>query len=107
MTTTPVARALREHRDREPIRSLLLKAIDGGDAAHAECALMAFLGDSAPDVKERLFEALEEQAVIEFARSHLAAYKVPARVFFTEQAFPRTATNKVLKAELKASVVPV
>jgi acyl-CoA synthetase (AMP-forming)/AMP-acid ligase II len=52
-------------------------------------------------------QALEEQAVIEFARSHLAAYKVPARVFFTEQAFPRTATNKVLKAELKASVVPV
>ena len=51
-------------------------------------------------------QALEEQAVIEFARSHLAAYKVPARVFFTEQAFPRTATNKVLKAELKANVVP-
>jgi len=51
-------------------------------------------------------QALEEQAVIEFARSHLAAYKVPARVFFTEQAFPRTATNKVLKAELRANVVP-
>jgi long-chain acyl-CoA synthetase len=51
-------------------------------------------------------QALQEQAVIEFARSHLAAYKVPSRVFFTEQAFPRTATNKVLKAELKASVVP-
>ncbi len=51
-------------------------------------------------------QTLEEQARLEYARSHLAAYKVPSRVFFTEQAFPRTATNKVLKAELKASVVP-
>jgi long-chain acyl-CoA synthetase len=50
-------------------------------------------------------QALKEDAVIAYARSQLAAYKVPARVFFTEQAFPRTATNKVLKAELKANVV--
>jgi long-chain acyl-CoA synthetase len=50
-------------------------------------------------------KTLEEGAVIAFARSHLAAYKVPARVFFTVQAFPRTATNKVLKAELTANVV--
>ena len=50
-------------------------------------------------------QSLQQDTVIEYARSHLAAYKVPVRVFFTEQAFPRTATNKVLKAELKASVV--
>ena len=55
----------------------------------------------------RLHEAqeLSEEALIEHARSKLAGYKVPARVFFTQAAFPRTATNKVLKAELKSSVV--
>ena len=46
-------------------------------------------------------QSLEEQAVIDFARDRLAAYKVPTRVFFTEQALPRNATNKVLKRELK------
>jgi acyl-CoA synthetase (AMP-forming)/AMP-acid ligase II len=50
-------------------------------------------------------QSLEEDAVMEFARSQLAAYKVPTRVFFTEKPFPRTATNKLLKAVLKAHVV--
>jgi acyl-CoA synthetase (AMP-forming)/AMP-acid ligase II len=49
--------------------------------------------------------ALDEEALLAFARSHLAAYKVPSRVFIIEQAFPRTATNKVLKAELKNLVL--
>ena len=49
--------------------------------------------------------ALDEKALLEFARSHLAAYKVPSRIFITEQVFPRTATNKVLKAELRELVV--
>ena len=47
----------------------------------------------------------DEKALLEFARGRLAAYKVPTRVFFTEQAFPRTATNKVVKAELKKLVL--
>lgn len=50
-------------------------------------------------------QTLTEEALLEHARSTLAAYKVPTRVFFTTQAFPRTATNKVLKAQLKAAVL--
>ena len=48
-------------------------------------------------------KSLEEPAVIDFARDRLAGYKVPTRVFFSEQALPRNATNKVLKRELKAA----
>ena len=48
--------------------------------------------------------AIDEKTLLDLARSHLAAYKVPSRIFFTEQAFPRTATNKVLKAELRELV---
>ena len=48
-------------------------------------------------------ERWRKRALLEFARAHLAAYKVPTRVFFSRQALPRNATNKVLKPELKAS----
>ena len=43
--------------------------------------------------------------LLEYARSKLAAYKVPTQVFFSEQALPRNATNKVLKAALKEMYV--
>ncbi len=51
----------------------------------------------------RLYEPgqLDEAGLLEYAREHLAAYKVPTRLIFTSEAFPRTATNKVLKAELR------
>ena len=51
----------------------------------------------------RLHEAggLDEEGLLEYARAHLAAYKVPARVVFSSEPFPRTATNKVLKAKLR------
>ncbi len=50
-------------------------------------------------------QALDEAQLLDFARSRLAAYKVPSRVFFLEQPLPRNATNKVLKRELKAQLL--
>lgn len=50
-------------------------------------------------------QTLTEQALLAHASSHLASYKVPTRVFFTDKDFPRTATNKVLKAPLKSAVL--
>ena len=49
--------------------------------------------------------SLEEDELIAFARDRLAGYKVPTRVFFSEQELPRNATNKVLKRELKAGLL--
>ena len=46
--------------------------------------------------------SLDAGQLLAYASSKLAAYKVPTRVFFTEEALPRNASNKVLKAELKS-----
>ncbi|MFT4518275.1 MAG: long-chain acyl-CoA synthetase [Halioglobus sp.] len=46
-----------------------------------------------------------EEEIIAYAKAHLAAYKVPAKVILWEQALPRNATNKVLKRELKETVL--
>ncbi len=48
---------------------------------------------------------LSEEELAEFARAHLAAYKVPTRVFFSEQPLPRNATNKLLKRDIKAAIL--
>ena len=50
-------------------------------------------------------QALDEVELLDFARSKLAAYKVPGRVFFSERPLPRNATNKILKRDLKASLL--
>jgi steroid-24-oyl-CoA synthetase len=46
--------------------------------------------------------SLSVEQLLQYARSKLAAYKVPTHVFFSEEALPRNATNKVLKTVLKA-----
>ncbi len=46
-----------------------------------------------------------EDDLIAFARSRLAAYKVPTKVFISEQPLPRNATNKILKRELKEGLL--
>lgn len=46
-----------------------------------------------------------DEEVIAFARQHLAGYKVPRSVSFAE-ALPKTGSGKVLKRELKASLLP-
>ena len=50
-------------------------------------------------------QSLDEAALLAFARDRLAGYKVPTRVFFSEQALPRNATNKILKRELKTGIL--
>jgi acyl-CoA synthetase (AMP-forming)/AMP-acid ligase II len=50
-------------------------------------------------------EALSEEQAVAFARSRLAAFKVPSRVFFQAEPLPRNATNKLLKTVLKARVL--
>ena len=49
--------------------------------------------------------SLDEAGLLDFARSRLAAYKVPTRVFFSETDLPRNATNKVLKREIKQGLL--
>jgi acetyl-CoA synthetase len=44
---------------------------------------------------------LEEHALIEFAQSHLASYKVPKKVYQMKE-FPRTANGKIIRKALKA-----
>lgn len=50
--------------------------------------------------------ALDEAQVQAFAREHLAAFKVPAKVVFSPEPLPRNATNKILKRELKSAYLP-
>jgi long-chain acyl-CoA synthetase len=49
--------------------------------------------------------AITEEEIIDFAKERLATYKVPARVYISEQALPRNATNKVLKREIKEALL--
>jgi CO/xanthine dehydrogenase Mo-binding subunit len=48
---------------------------------------------------------VSEQALLDFARGRMAAFKVPTQVIFTDQPLPRNATNKVMKPILKAAVM--
>lgn len=41
--------------------------------------------------------AMSAEQFSDYARQHLAAYKVPTEVFFTEDPLPRNATNKIMK----------
>jgi acyl-CoA synthetase (AMP-forming)/AMP-acid ligase II len=45
--------------------------------------------------------SLSEQDVMSFSREHLARYKVPRSVSFTEE-LPRTGSGKILKRVLRA-----
>jgi len=49
-----------------------------------------------------LHASLDTDKLLQYARSKLASYKVPTRVFFSEEPLPRNASNKLLKPVLKA-----
>jgi acyl-CoA synthetase (AMP-forming)/AMP-acid ligase II len=49
-----------------------------------------------------LHASLDTDKLLDYAKSKLAAYKVPSRVIFSAEPLPRNATNKVLKPLLKA-----
>ncbi|MEH6585505.1 MAG: class I adenylate-forming enzyme family protein [Halioglobus sp.] len=48
---------------------------------------------------------LTESELIEFAKARLAAYKVPSSVVFWDQPLPRNATNKILKRDIKETLI--
>lgn len=48
--------------------------------------------------------ALDEAGVGAFAREHLAGYKVPRRIEFTDE-IPKTGSNKILKRQLRETYV--
>ncbi|MFT5483953.1 MAG: long-chain acyl-CoA synthetase [Halieaceae bacterium] len=48
---------------------------------------------------------LDEASVHAYCREHLAAFKVPSRVFITSEPLPRNATKKVLKRQVKAAAL--
>ena len=49
-------------------------------------------------------EALDEKALIDFARKNLTGYKAPKRVEFRE-ALPKTNVGKILRRELRDDAV--
>ncbi len=50
-------------------------------------------------------DEVTEAELLAFAKDRLAAFKVPARVVFEKEPLPRNATNKVLKAQVRAAVL--
>lgn len=44
---------------------------------------------------------ITEADVIRYCKEHLAAFKVPVQVVFTSEPMPRTATEKLIKAQIK------
>lgn len=56
-------------------------------------------------VRRRDGADLSEQALRDFAAERLAAYKVPARIRFTDQPLPRNAAGKLLKKEIRQIIL--
>jgi acyl-CoA synthetase (AMP-forming)/AMP-acid ligase II len=48
--------------------------------------------------------SLDEEALREFLREHIAAFKIPAHLRFHADALPRIATGKIFKRQLKAEL---
>ncbi|MGG4442642.1 AMP-binding enzyme [Brevibacillus fortis] len=48
-------------------------------------------------------EIVNEQAIIDYAKQHVAGYKVPRKVIFVES-LPRNASGKLLKYQLREKV---
>jgi long-chain acyl-CoA synthetase len=51
-------------------------------------------------VVRRPGSALDDQGVTEYAREHLAGYKVPRSIAWTDE-LPKTGSGKILKRELR------
>lgn len=49
-------------------------------------------------------EELSAEALCEFLREHIAAFKIPAHLRFHPEALPRIATGKIFKRQLKAEM---
>lgn len=62
-------------------------------------------GESVVAVVVPAHPGVGEAEVVDYARAHLAGYKVPRRVVFTDQ-LPKTGSGKVLKRELRRRYAP-
>jgi long-chain acyl-CoA synthetase len=49
--------------------------------------------------------SVSEDDIKAHVKEHLASFKVPSRVEFSEQQLPRSATGKILKRELRDDLV--
>ena len=45
--------------------------------------------------------SLTESLLLDFLSEHLAAFKIPAQIEFSAEPLPRTATDKILKRQIK------
>ncbi|HLY82171.1 MAG TPA: AMP-binding protein, partial [Acidimicrobiales bacterium] len=84
-----VEAALEQHPGIFDVAVFGIPSDDWGEAVHAVV------------VRGRGHEGLEETDVIDFARAHLAGYKIPRSVSFVSE-LPRTGSGKLLKRELRA-----
>jgi fatty-acyl-CoA synthase len=76
--------------------------------AHADVVECAVVG--VPDVRlgqvpeavvvRRGGSAISSESLMRFALDRLASFKVPRRITFRESPLPRTATGKILRAEV-------
>jgi steroid-24-oyl-CoA synthetase len=48
---------------------------------------------------------LDPEGVIAHAKEHLAGYKVPSRIIFSDDPLPRNATNKILKKDIRSALL--
>jgi acyl-CoA synthetase (AMP-forming)/AMP-acid ligase II len=80
--------ALEQHPDIYDVAVFGIPSDQWGEAVHAVVV-------RAPG------RTLDEDAVVEFAREHLAGYKVPRSVSFMAE-LPRTGSGKILKRDLRA-----
>ncbi len=72
----------------------------------AECACVGIADDKTGEAVQlyavRLDNALKEQAVIDYCRDNLTAYKVPKSVVFIDE-IPKSSVGKILRRELRDS----
>ena len=47
---------------------------------------------------------IDEQTLREYVAEHLAAFKVPVKIIFSEQSLPRNANGKILKRQLRTEL---
>jgi long-chain acyl-CoA synthetase len=65
------------------------------------------LGEEVACVVTRRPESrLEAETLRDFLAEHIAAFKIPSRIEFTEDRLPRSASGKVLKRDLRESYFP-
>jgi acyl-CoA synthetase (AMP-forming)/AMP-acid ligase II len=80
--------ALEQHPGIFDVAVFGIPSDEWGELVHATIVL-------APDSQ------LTDEDVVAFAREHLAGYKIPRSVEFTDE-LPRTGSGKILKRELRA-----